>query len=256
MRVIALALALAAGVCVAPASGWAQNASVEELRDQGVLYFKKKLYKQALGTLNKAYAKGGKTDFRTVYYLAQTSYKLLLLENAFARAKDAEKLAGADEKALASTKELLDEMSAFYGGVTFTAAKGETNAKGRIFFEAKTGIINKEKKQRFNAIRERFRSTDVTLPATVYLPYGDYTANKVPFALVQGEEPPTLEIFLQIVVDDTADDSNLWWYVGIGGAVAIAAGVTAVLLLQDPGTEEINRVNWTFPQDPALAGMQ
>ena len=50
-------------------------------------------------------------------------------------------------------------------------------------FESKTGIINREKKARFTTIRDRFRGTDITLPTTVYLPYGSYTANKVPFSL-------------------------------------------------------------------------
>ena len=44
--------------------------------------------------------------------------------------------------------------------IVLLAADGETNAKGRIFFETKTGIINREKKARFTAIQERFKSCD------------------------------------------------------------------------------------------------
>ncbi|MCA9543223.1 MAG: hypothetical protein KC613_02505, partial [Myxococcales bacterium] len=104
-----------------------------------------------------------------------------------------------------------------------------------IFFEAKTGIINKEKKQRFLSIRERFRSVDVELPTKVYLPYGEYRANGVQFTIAEGD-PPEVPIFLQSVDTGEGDGggSNLWWYVGLGGAAAAAAVVTTVLLLDDP----------------------
>jgi tetratricopeptide (TPR) repeat protein len=225
-----LALALYVGLI---ASASAQT--LDEVRDQGILYFKKEIYKQAQEHLDRAYKmKGGKTDFSTVYYRAQTHYKLLRLETAFEMVTAALTLAEGDEKRLQRVKELNAEMRGLYGGVTFKAAKGETNKQGRIFFEAKTGIINKEKKERFESIRERFRSTDIELPTTVYLPYGEYLANKVPFAVAQEDAaPPEVEIFLQVVVDAGGEDEGMgtWFWVGVGGAAVAAAGVTALLIL-------------------------
>ena len=235
-----VSLVCAAMLVVAPMTGAvAQGTTLEDVRDQGILYFKKGHFKQAKVRLDQAFAApGGDRDFLTAFYRAKAAYKLLVLELAFSMAATAESLAGDDERKKVSVSQLVTEMSSLYGPVTFKAAKGETNAQGRIFFEAKTGIINRAKKQRFSAIRDRFRSTDVKLPATVYLPYGTYTANKVPFAIEQGaEKPPELEIFLQVVVGPDDDDSAMWWYVGIGGAVVAGLGVGALLLLQEPEKE-------------------
>lgn len=234
------AFALAAG---APRAAQAQASNtLEDVRDQGILYFKKGIYKQAKVRLDRAYKnKKGKADFLTVYYRAMTYYKMLLLETAFEMVKAAEPLAGDDGRRMAKVSELRDEMKSLYGGVTFKAAKGETNAKGRIFFEAKTGIINKEKKKRFKAIRERFRSTDIKLPTTVYLPYGAYTANKVPFELKpEDEAPPVLEIFLQVVVEED-DGMGVWGWVGIGVGAAAAVGGVIFAMTADSGTKTLPR---------------
>ena len=239
MKGIAL-MGLLAGLAIVPVTAGpaqAQGNSLEEVRDQGVLYFKKEIYKQAQERLDRAFKmKGGKADLLTVYYRAQTHYKMLRLETAFEMIALARTLAEGDDKRIQRVNELEGEMKALYGGVTFKAAKGETNKRGRIFFEAKTGIINKEKKERFLSIRERFRSTDIDLPATVYLPYGDYLANKVPFEVKpEDTETPVVEIYLQVVVEAGDDGISPWWWVGIGGAAAAAAGVTAFLLLGDDG---------------------
>lgn len=228
-------------------------ATVEELREQGIVYFKRDLFKRAKAQLDRAFKmKGGNQDFATVYYRGHTAYKLLLLEQAFEMTELAAKLAGQDERRKRAVDDLLTEMSGLYGKVTFVGAKGETASKeetakkGRIFFEAQTGIINKEKKERFLSIRERFRNTDVTLPTTVYLPYGDYLANKVPFTITQGEEPPTVEIFLAGIEGDEEEDDSLWWYVGIGGAAAVAAGVGAYFLFRDTGSERPDYTRYGF----------
>lgn len=236
-----LAVALVLGALGAPPlASVAQAApSMEELRDQGVLYAKKKRYKRAIATLNKAHAApGGAQDFDVQYYRAQAAYAELLLEIAFESVENALGVAKSPREER-RVKELQREMNAQFGGVTFETEQGETNQKGRIFFETKTGLINKDKKQRFSAIRERFRSTDISLPMTVYLPYGDYTANNVPFSIVQGQPAPTVRIFLQVQKDDD-DGGALWWYVGAGSAAAVAVGVGVALLLADSEPERVS----------------
>lgn len=231
------------GVTSAPSMARAQASNtLEDVRDQGVLYFKKGIYKQAKVRLDRAYKNAkGKQDFLTVYYRAMTYYKMLLLETAFQMVNEAAPLAGDDARRASKVAELKSEMDSLYGGVTFKAAKGETNAKGRIFFEAKTGIINKSKKKRFNAIRERFRSTDIKLPTTIYLPYGAYTANKVPFELQPGaEKQPVLEIFLQVVVEED-DGMGVWGWVGIGVGAAAAVGGVIFAVTSDSGGTTLPR---------------
>lgn len=229
-----LAVAAVVTLTTAPA---AQAQGLEAARDQGILYFKKDHFRPAMAQLDKAYAApGGKEDFLTVYYRSRTAYKLLLLEVAFEMANQAKALAGEDEKKQVKIDEFLGEMGGLYGGVTIKPAEGETNKEGRIFLEAKTGIINREKKARFMSIRERFRTTDIKVPTTIYLPYGEYLANNVPFAVVQGEDPPTVEVFLQVVQKEVEAGMSPWIYVGIAGGVAVAAGVVAVLLLSEDTT--------------------
>lgn len=219
--------------------------TMEEARDQGVLYYRKKLFKQAMPLLDKAYGMpGGADDFSTVYYRGQTAYKLLLLEKAFEMSARATALAGDDNRRKQNAQEFQTELDSLFGKVTLKAAEGETNDKGRIFFETRTGIINKDKRQRFQAIQERFKTTDITLPITVYLPYGDYLANKVPLSITQGEAAPEVEIYLQ--VQQTADDDdNTWMWVGIGAgtAAAIGLGVGAFFLLspEEPEPETGSR---------------
>lgn len=220
----------------------APAASFEELREQGILYFKKDRFPQAKSQLDRAYKmKGGDADFNTVYFRGRCAYKLLILETAFAMADKAKALAGEDARKQKLVEEWAQEMQGLYGGVTIKAAAGETNTEGRVFLESKTGIINKEKKQTFLSIRERFRSTDVQVPTTIYLPYGDYTANNVPFAINQGEPTPTVELFLQVVKRETEGGSNVWLYAGIGGGIAIAAGVAAYFLLAEDDQTKVDQ---------------
>ena len=217
-----------------------QGPTLEQLRDQGVLYFKRDRYKQAMVQFNKAFATPeGPKDFTTVFYRAQAAHKLLLLEIAVDMVAKAKVLAGEDAKKLMKIGALHKELSALYGGVTIKPAKEETNREGRIFLEAKTRIINREKKKQFKTIRERFRSNDIKVPTTIYLPYGEYLANNVPFSLKPNEPPPSVEVFLQIVKKD--EGIGLWWWIG-AGATAVGAAVAVWLLTPEPEADTEHRL--------------
>lgn len=239
VRRITLSLALALPLALGPvAAAVAQQTGgrLAETRDQGVLYYKKKRFKQARRYLDKAYAlKGGPGDFPTVYYRGMTAFELGFVDLAHEMVTVAERLA-VDDRRKRRVQDLANRIRGLYGPVTFKPSPNESNRRGRIFFEAKTGIINKEKKERFAALQERYRTTSVTLPATLMLPYGDYTANGIPFAVVEGaEKPPTVEIFLQVAEDEGGDgagvDGTTWLWIGAGAAVAVGLGVGAALLL-------------------------
>lgn len=238
MRALALLTAIALVPCTVPvAPVIAQTtARFDQLRDEGAAYYKRDLLKQAFSKLNQAYAApGGKDDYTTCYLRAQVAYKLQEIEIAVQMVNEAGKLADTDRRKR-TIHELRAEITGLYGGVRFEAEEGETNKTGRIFFEAKTGIINPEKKQLFGSIRDRFRNSNITLPAEVYLPYGEYTANNVPFSIVQGAQTPPVKIFLQVPKEEPVeDDSEIWWYVGIGGGAALLAGlgVGAFFLFSD-----------------------
>ena len=214
--------------------GDGEGQNFEQVRDQGVLYFKRNRFKQAMGQFNKAYKlKGGHEDFTTVFYRGQTAHKLLLLEIAFEMAQKAKELAADDARKKGKAEALIQEMASLYGAATVKPAKEETNRKGRIFLEAKTRIINREKKRQFKAIRLRFRSNDIEVPTTIYLPYGSYLANNVPFELEPGDASPTVEVFLQIVQKD--EGIPWYWWVSAGGAVV--GGVVLAVFFASGGEE-------------------
>lgn len=247
LAAFALSLGPAGSLGLRPAAAQEMGATThEEIRDQGILYQRKKRHKQAKAALDKAYAMPeGPTDFKTVFYRGEAAYKLLLLEDAFEMTAAAAKLAEG-ERQKAEVLELQTELDSLFGKVTFKAAPGETNSQGRIFFESKTGIINRKKKALFGEIRERFRTTDIALPTSAYLPYGEYTANKVPFSIVQGEPAPELEIYLQVQTGVAAGGGgggdgggSGWMWVGLGaGTVAVAAIGVAAVVLATPEAEK------------------
>ncbi len=249
IRRIALTLALGAPLALGPVTPAAaqQSGRLVETRDQGVLYYKKKRFKQARRYLDRAYAmKGGPGDFPTVYYRGMTAFVLGQVDLAYEMMTVAERLA-VDDARKRRVKDLGNRIRELYGPVTFKASPNETNSRGRIFFEAKTGIINKDKKERFAAVQERYQTTSVELPATLMLPYGEFTANGIPFTVVErAEKPPVVEIFLQVVDEDEGGasvgglDTSTWVWIGVGAAAAVGIGVGAALLLggdEDPPPE-------------------
>ena len=224
--------------------------SLSDVRDQGVHYLKRKRFKQAQVFLDRAFRmNGGPADFLTVYSRGRVAYEQLLIERAMEMVEVAARLTMKDARRERAVKDLAAEIKSRYGRLNLEPAPGETNKEGRIFFESKTGILNKDKRKRFESIRERFRSTDISLPVHVFLPYGEYTANDVEFALVEGEAPPSVDIFLQVHVErasaetrGAAKTSHTWLYVGLGVGAAIAAGMGGYFLFTDetPTTVEVH----------------
>ncbi len=196
------------------------------LRKQGIHYYKKKLYLPAISTLEKAASTAkGKKDFKTHYYLAKASEAVLQLEKAFPAARKAVQYAKTpDEKE--DAQKLLKTLEKFYAGVRFEQHpdQPEKFEKGGIIILKPTKpIINVKKKRVFEKIAERFRTTPVHLPITIYLPFGEYEANGAPFRIEKGKEAKA-KLFLY-----NPDEGIAWWWI-VGGGVA-AAGLTAGILL-------------------------
>ncbi len=219
-----------------------QAQTFEDIRSQGIHYFKKRRYKLAYSALQRAYSKKeASQDFLVTYYLAQTAAKLLVLERAFDLGEKAIQLAGDNRRRKSRAMDFVDQLSTLFGKVTIKAAPGETNAEGRVFFETKTGIINKDKRKRFMTIRERFRSMDVSLPTTVYLPYGEYLANKVPFAIKEGAAAETVEVYLQV---QAQADNKMWLWIGLGTAALVAAGTGIGVYAMSQDQEAAQEQRW------------
>ncbi len=225
--------------------------SFDELRDQGLLYQRKKRTKLAYRFLTRAYkAEGGKADFKTVYNRGAVAHELLLLEIAFEMLDEAKLLIGDSKRRKRDAAELEVLLNSLYGRLKIEPAPGETNRKGRIFFESQVRIINKKKRTLFKKIRERFRATELSIPTTVYLPHGRFTANNVPVEIAEGETA-TAHIYLQ--VDRTpanAGGLNGWWVAGVGAATAIASTFGAYFLFADREPTTVRQLLPSAPPPP------
>jgi hypothetical protein len=238
-----------------PQTGLAQveQLSFSELRDQGMLYFRKKRFKQAYRALNTAIKQPkGREDYKVHFGLARTTAKLLLLEEAFLKCDESLRLAGDNEKHKNAVIAFRADLDSKYGGIRLVPAKGETNRKGRIFLEAKTGIINKKKKEVFKKIRTRFRETEIQIPTIIYLPHGQFLANNVPVS-VKGNEISEVALYLQVDRTIVASPGLNWWWVGSGIAATLATGVVTYIAVQDPIVEDRLRVKIEQPvPDPSM----
>ena len=152
----AVALLCVVVVAIAPMSVQAQGAnaqSFEDVRNQGVHYFKKGRFKLAYRILKRAYGmEQGPKDFVAVFFLAQSASKLLILERAFDLAARAELLAGDNERRKRRANELRQELASLFGKVTFVAAKARQMLRGAFFLKqrpASSTRINEHASCRF-----------------------------------------------------------------------------------------------------------
>ena len=91
--------------------------SFDELRDQGLLYARKRRPKLAMKALNSAYAMPeGRTDFKTVYHRGMVARDLLLIEVAYEMAEEAEALVGESQRYRRDLNEFKGELDDLYGG--------------------------------------------------------------------------------------------------------------------------------------------
>ncbi len=255
-----LSLVLAFGLLAA--GPLASRAAAEEaatpgnfslLRKQGIHYFKKKLWAPAIATLEQASkTPEGTKDFKTHYYLAKACETSLQLEKAFPAAEKAAEFAKSEDDE-ADAKRLLETLRRYYAGVRFEQHPDQPEKfenGGIIVLKPTEPIINVKKKQVFDKIAERFRSTPVHLPITIYLPFGEYEANGAPFRIEQGKEAKA-KLFLY---NPDGGEGIAWWWI-VGGGVA-AAGITAgvllpILLSEDTQKAELGTIT-LFPE-PASA---
>ena len=234
-----LVLAACCALCAAPAHA-TEEAILDDVRDQGIHYFKRGKHALALTTLSKAYAMdGGTSDFLTVFYRGRAAAETHQLEVAFEMLALARGLPAEKEAWQVKARQVLEALQARFGMVNLVAAPEETNTKGRIFFEAQMKILSKVKRENFEKIRTRFRTTDITLPIAVYLPYGEYRVNQVRFAVIEGKKGKPVEIILQKPISDATEFP--WAWVG-AGAGAAALGISLYFLLNEPAPINDDRV--------------
>lgn len=228
MRGRAAGAALIFGVVLIAGPAQAAPGTFKEVRDRGVHYHRKGLHEAAVAELDQARGmEEGVDDFQTHLILAKATYELMRLERTFPMAIEAADLADG-ERQKAKADALLKELRSFYGGVKLQKAPEARTDQGYVYLEDTGGLINQRKKEVFGKLRQRYRTESSLLPVTIYLPFGKYTANRVPFETKEGE---VAEILIIPDADPEASGGKaLWWIVG-GTAAVVAAGALAVVLL-------------------------
>ena len=214
--------------------------SFQSVKDQAILYFREKMWKVAREQFDLAYSlEEGKNDFIVVFYRGTLAEKNLELEVAFAMAQRAIELSEENSKNRQNAQQLFDRLNGQFSYVSIVAAKEETNKVGRVYLESKRRILNRNKREQFNKIRTRFRENDVTLPTKIYLPYGNYTANNVPFKIsANADQAPEVSIFLHIIKKKVKKESRALLYTGIGVLSAAVIGLGTYFLLNPETTTE------------------
>ena len=225
-----------------------QSVDFEQAKRQGITYFNNNMYPLARQQFDLAYQTAeGKNDFVVVYYRGFLAEQDLRLEVAFEMAEMAVTLGNNDDEK-SQAQQLLDQLRGRFSFVKISPAAEETNKQGRIYLETKRRIINKQKREQFESIRMRFRSMDVTVPTKIYLPYGRYTANNVPFEIKRNsDEIPEVSLFLHIIKSEGDEPGgSAWLYTGLGVTGATLIGVGAYFLLK-PEPSVVDQTTFSFP---------
>jgi hypothetical protein len=240
-RGVALLVAVCSGTWSVPAPAQAapnpgnDEAVFKSSRRQATAYLRRKMWPMAQLEFEKARElPGGRKDFRTRFGLAKSYWEQLIVAEAMAESRVAVGLADDDRpKDKARAEALRDRIEEFFAGVNVVQDKRQVGqvTKGIIHLEVVGGLINRKKKTQFARIRERFAKTAVELPATIWLPFGDYKANGAPFSIRKGETAEAVTFLF--LPDADRDDTAWWWWVGGGVAVAGVATAAAIILSDD-----------------------
>ena len=229
-------------------------ASKSELRDQGVLYFRRGKYKQALEVLRQAYAQPeGRVDPIISFYLAQTHLKQDNVKDAFKYGENALDFAYSAPRHTDRIKSFMDELSSQYGPIEITSSA----ERGVIILAAQSAFLNPKKRAVYDSVRLQLASAPAQLPMVVYLPFGQYAANGTLFTVSgQSVKMNTVEVTVResdVAGAATGGNQAKWWYIGTGAVLAAAGLTTYLLLAEDAGqsgainTYELDIINGDAP---------
>lgn len=238
LRVISGLLALALTLSAAPITPLrAQPAppSYEQRLNQASLYMRQELYHQALAELEVLLATPqGATDLRVVVTAAEASYGVRDITKALDYLRVARRLSQSPSERH-ELGERYNAWSSEYAPVRFESSNALR--RGALVLESDRKILNPERREVFERARERLALGFVS-PLSLYLPYGSYTANQVPFQLVMSQPMPIVAVPLDPITTPgeppAPSSSNTWVYVSLGGAVLVAVLTGVYLATADP----------------------
>lgn len=168
-----------------------------------------------------AKSEAGQNDYKTQYWIAKIANEQNILEEAFPAAEKSLDLAK-NEDERDKSKAIVEFLTRTFAAVTFTQDERQKAAlsEGYIVLDVDKPIINLQKKKLFEDIKGRYAKIKLKLPATVYLPFGEYRGNGAPFEIEQGKEA-TATVFL--FAEEEKIDWLQWAWVA-GAALLIGFG--------------------------------
>ena len=204
--------------------------SYEQRLDQVRLYIEKNLLNQAKTELIElGQSPRGKYDVRIASAMAIVAYKLHHISLALQYLRKARKLSR-DAREKLKFSALHERWAKEYGLVRFESLN--TTQFGRLKLKRRTRILNAKRKAVLKVVSEQI-SAGVTLPFSLYLPYGKYTVNDTPFNLKLNALPSVVKVnLIPIPRQEQSTNVSSWVYIGVGGLLIASVGVGGYFLLQ------------------------
>ena len=204
-----------------------QEEVFEDVRAQGVHYYKRGRYKQARKELERARTmRGGTKDVLTLIFLAKSYEGLRRLDLAFPLAEQAVTLTRDDSLLGKRSRGLITALRSSFGVV-----KVESDvASGQLYLKTGTRFINRAKREHFKSSQQLLGAEDSVFPIRLFLPDGEYQLNGIPFVL-NSVDQSVRRLHIPSTVIDQGVTAQTWLYVSGGVAAAVAAGVGAWFLI-------------------------
>lgn len=209
----------------------------EQRLDQVRLYIRNQMLPAALTELEQlSRTQQGQADVRVFAALAKVNFKLHEVTLALKHLRTARDLSRnpAEQAQLTS---LYEEWLSEFGLVRFEPASSVS--QGSFELVRKRKLINQERQAVLDHVSQQFRN-GITLPISVYLPYGSYLINEAPFKIARDGTVPVVSVLLKPTQMDPPkiEEPFPWLYVGLGGVAIIAAGIGSYFILSDPPSAE------------------
>jgi len=203
--------------------------SYQQRVHQAERYVEGKLYEQAVKELKELErSPEGSQDVRVSELLSLAYYHSNDINKALYYLRQARQLT-ADEGLRARLTQHYQQWIKAFGLVQFASLTPTTS--GAIELNAERKILNPKRRAAFKIAQRQLRR-GVTLPLSMYLPFGSYVANSVPFQLKPSLPPPSVELSLIPVKGEAVSTkTSKWVYITLGGVALIATAVGGYYLL-------------------------
>lgn len=216
---------------------------LESIRDRAIHQYAKKIgnWQTHLNDLLQVSETNfGTKDWKTNYWTAKIANDNNIFEEAFPAAKKTMDLATTPDE-VNKSKKLLDFLEKTFAPVRFTQAPDQQNMPdGYITLTpvetTKDGVklrefFNPNRKKLFKSIQIRFGTRRIKLPQTVYLPFGEYTANGSTFKTEKGKVAEARFFLLNEPQVEVPPEPTDWGLVGVVGGLLLigAAGVAGLI---------------------------